>query len=437
MYITEMQNRLADFIWQKDIKHLARWQRGSISFLRIIYAVGSDLASGLISLRAAGLVYITLLSLVPLLAVSFSVLKGFGIHNQLEPLLLHLLIPLGNKGPEIANQIISFVDNIKVGALGTLGLVFLLLTVLSLVKKIETAFNYSWKIATTRSLIQRFSNYLSVILVGPVLIFTGIGITASVNNSTIVNDILMIEPFGSFILMIGKILPFFLMLIVFTFIYILVPNTRVKIKPALAGALTASLLWELASRIFTSFIASSTNYTAIYSSFAILIIFMLWIYATWLIVLTGASFAFYYQHPESTHNRQQDIPVSCRLREKLAITIMQIISYQFHHQQLPLSTLQLSRTLDISEPLILSVVHALETAELLVKIEKGKNTYIPARSLETIRIDSVFSAIRKAEESAHLHLDTITADKKVDEIINRINHSRKKELGDITIKDII
>jgi len=177
----------------------------------------------------------------------------------------------------------------------------------------------------------------------------------------------MIEPFGSFILMIGKILPFFLMLIVFTFIYILVPNTRVKIKPALAGALTASLLWELASRIFTSFIASSTNYTAIYSSFAILIIFMLWIYATWLIVLTGASFAFYYQHPESTHNRQQDIPVSCRLREKLAITIMQIISYQFHHQQLPLSTLQLSRTLDISEPLILSVVHALETAELLVK----------------------------------------------------------------------
>jgi len=437
VYISRMQNRLADYIWQKDIKNLARWRAVSIIFLRIIYAVGNDLVSGLISLRAAGLVYTTLLSLVPLLAVSFSVLKGFGIHNQLEPLLLHLLAPLGSKGPEIVDQIIRFVDNIKVGALGTLGLVFLLLTVLSLVKKIETAFNYSWRITTTRSLIQRFSNYLSVILVGPVLIFTGIGITASVNNSTIVNDILMIEPFGSLILLVGKILPFLLMLIVFTFIYILVPNTRVNIKSAFAGAFTASLLWELASRIFTSFISSSTNYTAIYSSFAILIIFMLWIYATWLIVLTGASFAFYFQHPEYTRNRQQDRHLSCRLREKLAITVMQIIAYQFHHQQVPLSSLQLSRILDIPEPLILSVVHALENAGLLVKIENGKNTCIPARSLETIQIDSIFSAIRKADESAHLHPETIIADKKVDEILNRVNHSRKEELGDITVRDII
>jgi len=117
MYITRLQNRLADFIWQKDIKHLAHWQTGSIRLLRILYAVGGDLASGLISLRAAGLVYITLLSLVPLLAVSFSVLKGFGVHNQLEPLLLHLLAPLGSNSPEIVKQILGFVDNIKVGAL--------------------------------------------------------------------------------------------------------------------------------------------------------------------------------------------------------------------------------------------------------------------------------------------------------------------------------
>lgn len=428
---------LKTFIWQKDLKIMPAWKRNSIIVMRILDATGRDLAEGQISLRAMGLVYTTLLSMVPLLAVSFSVLKGFGAHNQLEPVLMNLLEPLGEKSVQIVNQIIGFVDNMKVGALGTFGLIILIFTVLSLVKKIESAFNYTWRISTTRSIIQRFSNYLSVIMVGPVLIFTAIGISASIHNSGIVNTILMIEPFGSIIIQLGKILPFFLTIAVFTFIYILVPNTSVRIKSAFFGAFCATILWQITSWVFSSFIANSTNYTAIYSSFAILIIFMLWVYATWFILLIGTTIAFYHQHPEHTSDRQQLLRLSCRMREKLALTIMQVCGYHFHHQQPPISARQLAKMLDISTKAILLVLHALAKAGLMVKVAGKKETYIPSQSLETISIHAVLTAIRKAEETPHLYPEIIEADTKVDEIISRIEQTIQNELEGKTVKDIV
>jgi len=437
MTIAGIKNSINHFIWQQDLKSLPVWKVRTIRILRIAHATGRDIAGGLISLRAMGLVYTTLLSLVPLLAVSFSVLKGFGVHNRLEPLLMHLFTPLGTQSSEIVNRIIGFVDNIKVGALGTFGLLILLFTVLSLVKKIETAFNYSWRISATRNLGQRFSNYLSVIMVGPVLIFTGVGIKASIHNSTIVNDILMIEPFGSLILLAGKILPFLITIAVFSFIYMLVPNTRVKIKSAFAGAIAATILWEITSRVFAAFISNSTNYTAIYSSFAILIVFMLWLYATWFIVLIGASFSFYHQHPAYTSARQQYLPLSCRLREKLALIIMQQCGEHFHHQKSPLSSLQLSKKIDISEHAILLVCKALEQTGLLIRVEGKKNSFIPAQSLETIGIATVIRAVRKAEESTQLHPDSIMADQKVEAIISQLDQAMEQGLDEMTVKDIV
>ncbi len=437
MNLLHLKTSISDFIWQRNLKALPAWKQFCIKMLRIFYAAGRDLGDGLPSLRAMGLVYTTLLSLVPLLAVSFSVLKGFGVHNQLEPALLNLLSPLGERSTQIVEQIIGFVDNMKVGALGTFGLLMLLFTVLSLVKKIETAFNYTWKLTTTRSLAQRFSNYLSVIMVGPVLIFTAIGITATVNNSTVVNNILAIEPFGSLILIAGEIIPVVLTIAVFSFIYVLVPNTKVKIKSAFTGAVAATFLWEITSWIFTAFIANSTNYTAIYSSFAILIIFMLWIYATWLILLTGASVAFYHQHPERTSKRQQLLRLSCQLREKLALTIMQMTGEHFHLSKPPWSSTALSKTLDVSEQAILLITSALKDANLLIAIEAKKHTYVPARSLEEISLCDVMTAIRQAEETPLLHPDGINSSPSVDDVIKKVDDSLKQTLKDLSLKDII
>lgn len=437
MNLADKKNAALNFIWQLDLNAQPRWKKITIKMLRVYYAAARDLAGGLPSLRAMGLVYTTLLSLVPLLAVSFSVLKGFGAHNQLEPALLGLLEPLGEKSTQIVDQVIGFVDNMKVGALGSVGLLMLIFTVLSLVKKIESAFNFTWKLSSTRGIAQRFSNYLSVIMVGPVLIFTAMGITATVHNSTAVNSILAIEPFGSFILLAGNLIPFILTVSVYTFIYVLVPNTKVKIKSAFTGAIAAAVLSKITSWIFTAFIINSTNYTAIYSSFAILIIFMLWIYATWLILLTGASVAFYHQHPERTSNRQQLLRLSCRLREKLALTIMQMAGKHFHNNKKPWSSLSLSKELDISEQAILLITSALVKANLLIHVEGASNTFIPAQSLEVIRIYDVLTAIRKAEESPLLHPDEIDSGEMVDALIGDIEGCFELKLKERSIRDII
>ena len=111
----------------------------------------------MLTLQAMSLVYTTLLSLVPLIAVSFSVLKGFGVHNQVEPMLSSVLAPLGDKGAEITSKIIEFVENTKAGVLGSLGLVLLFYTVVSLIQKIERSFNFTWRISKPRPFAQRFS----------------------------------------------------------------------------------------------------------------------------------------------------------------------------------------------------------------------------------------------------------------------------------------
>ena len=159
-------------VWDKSDTQTSTIQEKFISSLRISHLIIRDLIEGMLNLRAMSLVYTTILALVPLLAVSFSVLKGFGVHNQIEPLLLNFLLPLGDQGIEISAKIIGFVENTKAGVLGSLGLALLLYTVISLLQKIEQSFNYTWHVVELRSIGKRFSDYLTVVMVGPVLLFS-------------------------------------------------------------------------------------------------------------------------------------------------------------------------------------------------------------------------------------------------------------------------
>lgn len=188
-----------DKLWEMDVHAQPKGKAFLLVSIRIALRVIQDFMQGQLTLRAMSLVYTTLLSLVPLLALSFSMLKAFGIHNQLEPLLLNFLAPLGEKGAELATQIVQFVENIGVGVLGSLGLLLLVYTVVSLIQKVEASLNFIWHVNSVRSLSQRLSGYLSVVMVGPLLIVTALGITATMMNSGLVQQIVAIEPFGSLV----------------------------------------------------------------------------------------------------------------------------------------------------------------------------------------------------------------------------------------------
>jgi YihY family inner membrane protein len=229
--------------------------RAAVHAGRIVDRLVDDLYTGRLNLYAMSLVYTTVLSIVPVLAVSFSVLKAFGVHNQLEPTLHALLAPLGERGGEITQQIIVFVDNIQVGVLGALGLGFLIYTVISLLQKVEESFNFIWKSRGERSLSRRFSDYLSVLLVGPVLVFTALGITGAVMGSDAVQWVALFEPARTLIAIAGRVVPFLLIVAAFTFIYKVVPYTRVDVRAAFTGAVVAALLWQVAGLAFASVVA--------------------------------------------------------------------------------------------------------------------------------------------------------------------------------------
>ncbi len=196
------------WLWNSDPSTLSGVQRVLNLTIRISFRVFMDLVAKKLTIQATSLVYTTLLSLVPLLAVSFSTLKAFGVHNKLDPILADFLIPLGPQGDVIRLRILEFVNNINASVLGSMGLLLLFYTVISLIQKIEESFNDIWHVKHTRRFVQKFSQYLSVIVVGPVLIFSAIGLTASIENNAFMQQLIAIEPFGTVIAVGAKLLPF-------------------------------------------------------------------------------------------------------------------------------------------------------------------------------------------------------------------------------------
>ena len=430
-------SRWMQVLWEDDLRELTGMRRQLIKFIRLLYVMMLQFFGGQLSLRAMSLVYTTLLSFVPLLAVSFSVLKGFGVHNQIEPVLLNFLAPLGPRGVELADRLIGFVENVKVGVLGSLGLLFLLYTVVSLTQKVESAFNYVWQVEHLRSFAQRFSSYLSVILVGPVLVFTALGVTATVTSTSIVQHLMTVEPFGRLLVMFGKLLPYLLVTAAFTFLYMFIPNTRVYFRPALAGGLVAGVLWQASGWGFATFIAGSSNYAAIYSGFAILILLLIWLYLSWLILLLGAQVAFYIQYPQYLTRLPVELELSNRLRERLALHLMVLIADHHMHNRDPWTLEELVEHIGLPAQPVHKVLRLLEDAGFLSETSDEPAAYLPRRDIETIRLVDLLAAVRCAGENRFLSSRGIAHIDSVDEVLDAVQRAVGASLGDRTLKDLV
>jgi membrane protein len=386
-------------LWSLDQSSFGRVRSGLIEALRIVTIVVRDVTAGEITLRAMGLVYTTLLSLVPLLAVSFSVLKAFGVHNMLEPFLVNLLMPLGPTAVDVADHIIGFVNNMKVSVLGFMGLGLLVYTVISLIQKIEEAFNAIWHVRSLRTILQRFSDYLSVIVIGPVLVVSALGLTASLMSTEIMQRLVAIGPVGIIVSAMGSMVPYILVCAAFAFIYLFVPNTKVRVAPAIAGAVAGGVLWETVGWGFGSFIVASARYGAIYSGFAVLVLFMLWLYLSWLILLVGAEIAFYTQNRQYLTMERDVNSRDARFLEQLALSVMFLVARNFHSNAPPWTVDDLGRRLGVLPERLASIAEALKQAGLLAETASDPPSFLPARDIETIAVRQVYDAVRRAGSS--------------------------------------
>lgn len=265
--------------------------------LQIAAAVIRDLTGGQLSLRAMGLVFITIVGFFPALTLVFAVLQEFGVHNDLRPTLLAVLEPMGARGIEITDDIIGYIDALQGELIGGASLIFLLYLVVDMLRKIEGCFNYIWCVENAGFRLRRLFGYLLTILLSPVLLVLSISISAVVNAPGLRN---WLEEFalGSQIpAAISFLLPLALMSLGFALMYLLVPAARVRFVSALIGGIVTALVWKLMGSVFQVVFVSAAR-DSIYLAFASVIAVMYFVYFGWMAALTGSNIAYYHQHPD-------------------------------------------------------------------------------------------------------------------------------------------
>ncbi len=371
--------------------------RALLGIARFIFALGRDLFSGELSLRAMSLVYTTMIAIVPLLAFSFSVAKGLGLQGQqIEPAIEQFLAPLGAQSATLlTGNVIGFVDNVRGTALAGISFGILLFTVLSMAQKVEGSFNFVWQVDRPRSLARRFSEYLSVMLVGPVLMVSAFGIIAAITSTTVVQQLQGIEPFGTAMLLAGQMVPYFLIIAGFTFLYAFVPNTRVKAHAAVLAGVVAGIMWTLGGSLFAQFVVSTGRNLAIYSGFAIVIVAMIWLYVSWLVLLVGAQLGFYIQHPEYLPVGRRTPHMSTGLTEKLALMTMTLVAEDFFHGGHGWRVESIAGRANLPGHQLEPIVESLRRKGLLTETVEQRLT--PARALKQISVRQILDAIRDTD----------------------------------------
>jgi membrane protein len=246
---------------------------------------------------------------------------------------------------------------------------------------------------------RKFTDYLSVVLVGPVLVFTAFGVLASLESHTVVQYLLETQLFGSMLLWAAQLVPFFVLCGVFTFLYKFVPNTYVRVDSALVGGLSAAILWGVAGEAFAHFVAASAKYSAIYSSFAVLILFLLWLYAGWVIVLIGAQFSFFHQHPSAYQSRllwQQGTPA---FRERLVLNLLLILARQYLKGGAPVRAPDLARALSFPLSLVEEQLEQLVESGVIGMMQQPEGVTL-IKPPELISITGILDAVRGGNQAA-------------------------------------
>jgi membrane protein len=418
------------------------WPRGNrsepvppgLTAARFIYALIRDFAHGDLSMRAMSLVYTTMLAIVPLLAFAFSLLKGLGLHRDLEPVLRGFLAPLGPRAAEISGQIIGFVDNVSGFALGSISVAIFLFSALSMAQKVESSFNFVWRVDRPRSFARRFSEYLSFILVGPLIMSVAMGFTATLASTAAMSRLREVGVIGEMFEALSWSTPYALIIGSFTFLYVFVPNTRVSLKPALIGGVFAGILWAGTGGLFTSFVVSLSRYEAIYAGFAIVLVAMIWLYLSWLILLLGAQLAFYVQHPEYLQLGQRALSASNATRERLALSTMLLVGRDFDKPDHGWRIEGVAAQLRVPRHLLEPVTAALTDAGLLTRTSEHR--LIPARDLRRISVVDILAAVRSSERDSHHQADD-QWNPTVATVADDVESAIRGALGERTLADLV
>ena len=401
--------------------------------LRYPAAIGRDWLAGEISRQAMSLAYTTLLSLVPLLVFSFAILQGLGARTDLHFVLNEFLRPLGSAANELTESVTQSVSNMRGGVLGSIGLVFLLYSIISTIQKIEASFNFVWRLDRARSLVRRLTEYLSIMLIVPILLAVALGLLGSALDSEAAHWLGSSAHLGWLVHGVIQLLPYAIVTLVFTFMYAYIPNTHVELRAALIGGITGGVIWALVGQIFTALIVYSSRMMVVYSGFAIVLSTLVWVYLSWLILLIGAELAFYVQFPEYLPHGRESIVLTGRAREQMGLAVMYLVARDYADGLTHWNGVRLAADLDVPATSLAPVLASLEKAGFIAVTEQGY--FLPGRDPASLRISSVIEALR-APQSNHL-APAGRAAAPAARVMQEVESALERGLGDRSLKDMI
>jgi membrane protein len=399
------------------------------SIFRVTYLISVNFSIHQGFLRAAALTYTTVLSLVPFLAIAFAILKGLGAQNALEPFLQQI----AGDSEDTISRIIAYVNNTNMKSLGAIGLVMLVLTVISLMGSIEEAFNAVWGVRETRSLQRRFSDYLSVLVVGPILLLAATSMTSSLQSQWMLQWLIQNTYLGDAILLLFRLLPYLSIWIAMVFLYIFIPNTRIRFASAVTGGVIAGTCWQLAQWGYFHFQVGVANYNAIYGTLAAVPVFLVWIYTSWLIVLFGLEIVFVHQHHGLGFSGSSDFSLNSTARETLSVALLVQVNLHFQQGGDPTTAQFLADELNVPLLPLETVFTEMERLGFLVATTGNVPGWLPARDPSEVQVSEVIRALR-GDYALHVSTPALHF---AEEVIRQGWDGSRTSLEGVTIRDLL
>ncbi len=371
--------------------------------LKVIILTGQAFTTKRLMAQASALTYSTLLAIVPIVAVVFAIARGFGVSKNIESWFRDAL----SSQPQVAETIIGFVNSYLVHAKGGVilgvGLLIMVWTVVMLTNNIEITFNSIWHTKSSRSPIRMLFDYIAFIFLVPIFIVLTSGVSIFVaTKSKELGE--YVAPVVSTII---TLMPYVIMSLGFICLYVFMPNTKVRLKNAVAPGILAGVCMQVLQFVYIHSQIWVSSYNAIYGSFAALPLFMLWLQISWTIALVGALLCYTNQNHEDLAFLMRTVKISHRYKLMLSILIMSILCKRFKEGKKPINSVQLKDMLALPNRIVTDLLADLQTAGLVEMIQNTQDreypAFVPACDIHQISLGMM---VDRLESIGPWHLDT-------------------------------
>lgn len=370
------------------------WRR----VIRVIYDASRGFIEDECYAKASALTFYSLLSIVPILAVLFGIAKGFGFEQALKTEITTRFAEQHELVEKFIQFAYSLLQNAKGGLIAGIGTIALFWSVLGLLSNVESSLNAIWKTPISRPYRRMISDYLATMVICPIFFVTSSSITVFLITqiTQTAQSNVIVEAISPFLLFIFKLFPFFLSWILFTFVYLFMPNTKVFLRSALIAGIIAGTIFQMWQWIYIRFQIGASSYGAIYGSFAALPLFLIWLQVSWIILLAGAELAYEIENDLFIPNRYL-VSISTKAAA-LLITFRCIET--FVHARQPQTDRSLAHELGISLNHLHVILETLQKERILSAVSFQDKTigYQPARAIESITFSMVCNAIDRSNE---------------------------------------